>query len=114
MQFEIEVPLPSVCDVFESNTITEGMIKVIPGIAKIELQPMPVQHRALTYTEPEGLRIALELGRDVAVGVVANWLYERIKRHPKVRYIRINHREVEVTPDGIRRAVEYSCEIEEQ
>jgi hypothetical protein len=113
MNLEIEVPLPCVCDVFETNTITEGMSKDVPGGGTIRLRPMPVQKRAMTQDASPYFVIAASVASTVGLGVFSNWLYDRLKGRPRVRHIRINRRTVEVTPDGIRRAVAETVEINE-
>jgi len=119
MVFEVEVPLHCVSDVFETNTIETGMTRAVPGGASIELLPpdVPVEEPTLAFDSAPLSTIAVTIGSTVsavAVNVISSWLYDRLKSHPRIRQIRINRRVVEVTPDGIRKAVEESVEIEER
>jgi hypothetical protein len=51
----------------------------------------------------------------VALDLFSSWLYEKLKAvEPKTRTIRINRTEVEITPDGLARAVKESIVIEEK
>lgn len=46
--------------------------------------------------------IIVSAGRDIAIGVFAAWLYDKLKRSG-VRTIRMGRRTVEVAPEGIQR-----------
>jgi hypothetical protein len=111
---EIEVPITCASNVLETNTITGGMCKEIPGIGMLRLYPMPHEERRgdLAYDSMPFLTIAVSLGESVAVSVFSSWLYDKLK-DSHVRHIRINRRTVEVTPDGILKSVKESVEIEE-
>ena len=55
----------------------------------------PVAHHAFTWGPH-----ALGLGKDVAVSLFVNWLYDKLKRH-HVNRIRVNHQNFEVTGEGL-------------
>ncbi len=114
MVLEIEVPITCASDVFETNTITAGMCKDVPGIGMLRLHPIPHEERGggLAYDSMPFLTVAVSLGASVAVDLFSSWLYDRLKGS-RVRRIRINRRTAEVTPDGIRKTVEETVEIEE-
>lgn len=120
MEIEIEVPLPCVCDIFESNTIAVGMSKDIPGGANIQLRPsgMPMQKRSVTHDAAPNFIVAVTMAGTAAsaigLNVFSSWLYDRLKARTGIRRIRINRRVTEVTPDGIRRSIEESFEMDEQ
>lgn len=120
MEIEIEVPLPLVCDLFESNTIAVGMSKDVPGGANIQLRPpgSPVQKRSMTHDAAPYFIVAVTMAGTVAstvgLNLFSSWLYDRLKGRPGVRSIRINRRVTEVSPDGIRRSIEESYEMEER
>lgn len=109
--FEIEFPMSATTDIFGSTTISTSMTKQAPGGATIELRAMPMQKRHLPQEAEPLFRMAVSFGRDVAVGVFASWLYDKLKR-AKTRHVRINRRTVEITPDGLYRALEQTIEIE--
>jgi len=120
MEFEIEVPLPCVTDIFESNTIAVGMSKDVPGDANIQLRPsgMPMQKRSMTHDAAPYFIVAVTMagtaGSAIGLNLFSSWLYDRLKARPGVRRIRINRRITEVSLDGIRRSIEESYEMEEQ
>jgi hypothetical protein len=115
MIVEIEVPITCASNVFETNTITAGMCKDVPGIGMLRLHPMPHEERGggLAYDSMPFLTVVVSLGASVTVNVFSSWLYGKLKGS-RVRHIRINRRTVEVTPNGILKAVEESVEIEER
>lgn len=114
MVLEIEVPISCASNVFESNTITAGMRKDVPGIGMLHLHAMPHEETSggLAYDSMPFLTVAVSLGASVAVDVFSSWLYDRLKGSA-VRHIRINRQTVEMTLDGIRKTVEETIEIEE-
>ena len=114
MVLDIEVPITCASSVFETSTVTAGMCKDVPGIGILRLHPMPQEKRAggRAYDSMPLLTVAVSLSASVAADVFSSWLYDRLKGS-SVRRIRINRRTVEVTPDGIRKAVEETVEIQE-
>jgi hypothetical protein len=114
MVLDIEIPITCASTVFETDPITAGMCKEVPGIGILRLHPMPQEERArgLAYDSMPLLTVAASLAASTAVNIFSSWLYDRLKGSA-VRRIRINRRTVEVTPDGIRKAVELAIEIEE-
>lgn len=114
MVLEIEIPITCASSVFETDTITAGMCKDIPGICILRLQPMPQEERSegLAYDSMPLLTVTVSLGASVAANIFSSWLYDKLKGSA-IRRISINRRSVEVTADGIRKAVEHTIEIEE-
>ena len=115
MFLEIEVPLDCVPSIFETNEITEGMCKDVPGIGLLRLLPMLQEERAegLAYDSMPFPTLIVSLGASVAVNVFSSWLYDKLKGSA-ARRIRINRRRAEITPDGILKAVEETIELEER
>lgn len=108
---ELEITLMVLFDLFETQSYSAGMTKVVPGGATITAGAMPMQKRHLTLDAAPLLTIVIEFGRDVAVGVFASWLYDKLKRAKRTR-VRINRRIVEVSEDAILKVVEETIEIE--
>lgn len=114
MNVEIEIPPSALRDVFESDDISVGMTKQLPGEATIRLLPGEVQHRSMAYDAAPIFTALLNIGKDVSVGIISAWLYDRLKRS-KVRRFRVNRRFVEeITPESIRKSLEESIEQDEQ
>jgi hypothetical protein len=59
----------------------------------------------------ELVQLAISFGSGVAAQLAASWLYDRLKKKG-VTSIRIERRTVELTPEGIARAIEEVAEIE--
>ncbi len=114
MTIVIECPPKAMFALFDSNTISSGMIREVPGGATIQLGEMPLEKRHL----PDAVAlipIAVTCGSGVAIHLFGSWLYERLKSDSKVeRKIRINRVEVEFTQEGITRAIKESIEIEDR
>lgn len=112
---EIEFPIYAVTDLFESKNIRSGLKREVPGGMTIELGPMPVQQRSpeFAYDVAPLLTLLVQTGNTVALDLFAAWLYDKLTA-AKVRRVKINRRWVEVTQDGIYRAIEESIEIEEE
>jgi hypothetical protein len=53
---------------------------------------------------PAIVHVAVELATAVGTGLVTNWLYDKLKSKPAK--LRINRREVEITPEKIRIVIE--------
>jgi hypothetical protein len=111
---EIEFPIYAATDLFESKTIRAGMKRDVPGGATIELLPIPVQKRSdLAFDAAPILTIVVTSVGTVGLNLFSSWLYETLSRS-KTRYLKINRRKVEITPDGIYRAIEETIEVEER
>jgi hypothetical protein len=122
MPFEIEIPLDVICDVFESSTISTGMTVEAPGNATLTILPGDIQTRNLPSTMAYDAApifvtiVAFAAGpvSAVAINLFSSWLYEKFAASKtKRRRIRMNRKSVEVTPEGIYKAVEESIVIEE-
>lgn len=124
MPLEIEFPIDVICDVFESNTISTGMTMEAPGGAILTIQPGDIQTRSLppimAYDAAPIFITLLELakgtGKDVAVGLFVNWLFLKLTASQKThrKRIKINRQWVEVSKDGLVKAITESIESEEE
>ncbi|HLI76243.1 MAG TPA: hypothetical protein VKV02_04795 [Acidobacteriaceae bacterium] len=102
--FEIKFPITAAMDLFESGSIQTGMTKAVPGGATIQLRPMGMEKRS--FPGAAMLFTAAVTGlTSVGLNLFSSWLYDKLKNRG-VCEVTINRRVVEVTPDGIRRAIE--------
>lgn len=111
--FEIAYPMDVLFDLFESNEISTGMTKKVPGGAVIRLDKMPMQKRFSTQDAAPLVTIAVSLGTGITLNLFSSWLYDKIKKS-KIQRLKINRREIEITPDGILKAIEETIEIERE
>lgn len=79
---------------------TPGASTVIPGPAILTIQQMREQ-RALDV--PTLLTMALEFGKDVGIGLVSAWLYDKLKG--RARAVRINRIEVQLDKGKIEKVI---------
>jgi hypothetical protein len=99
------------CELFDSNSISVGMKRDVPGGAKIELGELPLQKRDIGAVQCL-VPIVLTFGRDVVVGVLVSWLYEKLTtKH--VRELLINHTRIEITEEAITKVIIESTKIRE-
>jgi hypothetical protein len=111
ISFEIEVPFDVLCRLFDSNTVSTGTAKEVPGDALIRLGDMPIQKRNHTQDAAPLIPIIVSFGVSVGSKLFADWLSGKM-RESKFQRLRFNRKKVEITPDGILRAVEETIEIE--
>jgi hypothetical protein len=117
MPIEIEFPLDTFVDVFESQSSRVGTNLEVPGGVSLQVQPYEVR------IPPEGMAlddipiipVLIEVGTTVALNVFSNWLYDKLKSAPSRRTrLKINRRWVEISKDGISRAFSESIEKDEE
>jgi hypothetical protein len=106
-QIEIAFDNPRLLfQLFETGTVSDDSKRDVPGVGV--LRNLPTQHvetrDGIGASAPLILHVALELGRDLAVGIAANWLYARLSAAP-TRYLRINRKQIELTEEGIARVI---------
>ena len=59
--------------------------------------------------------VLVKFAGEIALGLFVAWLYDKLKDvEPPIRKLKINRSEVEITPEGITRAIKESIEIEEK
>lgn len=98
-------------ELFDSNSMSVGMTRDVPGGAKIELGELPLQKRDIGAVQCL-IPIVLTFGRDVAVGVLGSWLYDKLKsKH--VKGLRINRTRIEITEETITRIIAESIDVRE-
>ena len=113
MVIEIEGSPKVLFELFEAHKISTGMTREVPGDASIRYLPhTQEEHRGLGALGPV-FSLLLSTGKDIAVGVLSAWLYDRLNKS-NVRTVRINRQITELTPEGIQRAIQESIEITEK
>ncbi len=109
MDITLEIPPPALFEVFETKTVSAGMIHTIPG-GTLQLGEMPLEKRTFG-SELTFIPLMVTLGSGVAIHLFSSWLYEKLT-HAKVERIRINRTEIEVTAEGITKIITESVETE--
>jgi hypothetical protein len=87
-------------------SVGSGSSTAIPGDATLTLESLFVR-KALGL--PETLEFVLNLGTGVGSGLVANWLYGRLKNRNVV--LRIEEEEVQIEEGEIRKALSRIIEL---
>jgi hypothetical protein len=96
-------------DLFETDSFGEGTKKDIPG-GTITMLPMTVEKSAEISRVIE---VVLSVGRDVSVGVVAAYIYEKLRAQPRGSiHMMIKRREVHQNQSEITKVIEEIIEIQ--
>jgi hypothetical protein len=117
MPIEIEFPLDTFVDVFESQNSKVGTNLLAPGGVSLTVQPYEVRTppKGMAFDDIPIVPVLIGIGTSVAVNVFSSWLYDRLKSAPSGRTrLKINRRWVEVSKDGITRAFSESIEKDEE
>jgi len=72
-----------------------------------------MQRRDLLQDAGPLVHIVVSHGSDIPVGLFVTWLSSKLMKS-RVRKIKINRRKVEISPDGILKAIEETIEIEHE
>ena len=83
-------------------------VEVIPGKATLEIDHLIKRY---TIEVPETIVAILNVGKDVAVGLVAAWLYDTLKG--RAQNLRIEETEVRLEKDDIEVAIKHKIEEKE-
>jgi hypothetical protein len=96
-------------DLFETDSLGEGTQKELPGGAKITVLPITVEKSAeLTRV----VEVMIHLGRDVAVGLVANYFYDKWKAHRSAPITMFKRRrEIQFEKSEITKILEEEIEV---
>lgn len=117
MPIEIEFPLDTFVDVFESQSSNVGTNLVVPGGASLTVQPYVVRipPKGMAFDDIPIIPVLVGFATSVAMNMFSSWLYDRLKSAPSRRTrLKINRRWVEVSKDGITRAFSESIEMDEE
>src|ERR1700674_5853434 len=100
MTIEIEVPMSALSKLFESETISAGMVHEIPGGASLKLGPMPMEKRHVPGAEHLVL-IIIKVAGSTVIGSVVKYLLDKLKDGKKKGWVRISREEkIEITPEA--------------
>jgi hypothetical protein len=96
---------------FEASSLGASSQKEIPGGARLTMQPMIVRK---AEGIPQVITIILSCGGTVALGVVSNYIYDKLKNHSDEHLkMTINRREVKYNNKGeIAKILEEEIKIE--
>ena len=78
----------------------------LPGNAKLSYNGSVIRK---SFGVPEIVNFSVTFGSGVAAGLVANWLYDKLK--DKTKKITINRREIQLDKDEIKKIIEESIKI---
>ena len=94
---------------FETDSVGTGTQKEIPGGATITMG------RALLRKSlgiPRAVEIVLSVGKDLAVGVVATYLYDKLKAHKGEKpHMTIDYREIHLDKGEITKIIEEEIKL---
>jgi hypothetical protein len=106
-QIVIEVDNPTLLlDLFDAKTVTSQMTREIPGGGTLTYSTPYVERRGgLTHDAAPIIAFIVTAGKDVAIGLLANWLFTKLTSKP-TRRVTINRQIVEhVTEDRLTRII---------
>ena len=94
-------------DILGKSSASTGKTIKIPGNAKLIYKGTSIREAVGT---PEVINFVLMFGSEVAAGIVANWVYDKLKN--RAEKIVINRREVQMDREEIKRVIEEEIKIE--
>jgi hypothetical protein len=110
---ELEIVLADaklITSLFGAGKVDEGDSLELPGIGILTLKNVQLSGKKYhpsgwgAITLPPAIFVVLSLAKDVSVGLVSAWLYDRLKKGKQERIL-IDGRTVELGEDAITRAV---------
>ena len=115
-QIVLEVSPIAIFKLFEAKKVSTGDTYEAPGGATLKTIPSPwVERRSGQIYAAVCETILVTFAGGVAINLFSAWLYDKLKdQPPPMRTLKINRTEVEITPEGIMRAIKESIEIEEK
>ena len=88
------------------KSVSQGDKREVPGNAELENKGMMIFK---SVGVPEILNFSLTFGSGVVAGLVANWLYDKL-RDNKVKKLIINRREIHLGRGEIKKVIEEEIE----
>ena len=85
-----------------------GQKRTLPGGATVTFEGI-IERRALDF--PSTIQLVVSFGKGVLAGVVASWLYNKIKGRAST--LRIDRTEVEIEEGEIKRIIKEKIQIED-
>ena len=106
----------------ESRWTHDGDIHLIKGMLCVDCHRNGADHMMVrgyegefevkAFDVPAVLKVVVQLGREVAVGLFATWLYDKLKGG-RARRLRVDRMQVEITEGEIKRVLLERIEEEE-
>lgn len=115
-QIVLEVSPLALFRLFETKKISTGDTHEAPGGATLRTIPSDWMERRSGHIFATAFdTVLVSFAGGVAVNLFASWLYDKLKDlEPPMRKLKINRVEIEITSDGIMRAIKESVEVEER
>lgn len=104
---ELQISPKVLLEVFEAKSVSTGMTQVVPGGGTLTVGGLDKRTRTAMPLVP----VMLTLGSGDAINMVSSWLCDKLK-HANVQHILIEGTEVEVTAEGITKAISESVYVE--
>ncbi len=104
---ELQIPPNALLEVFEAKSVSTGMTRAVPGGGTLTVGGL----KKHTCNALPLVPIIVTMGLGVAINLLSSWLYDKLER-ANVRHIRIKDVEIEVTAEGITKAISESIDIE--
>jgi hypothetical protein len=95
-------------DLVNSTTVGPGTSASVPGPATLTISEM---HMRKAFGIPETLDVVLSFGTGVASGVLANWIYDKLRNRAVT--LRIEETEVDLDAGEITRIITRTTERKE-
>lgn len=110
MRIEVETTekrLPT--QLLDADEPIAGAIRVIPGGAQIQYRGR-ISARGALPGSPELFEFVLTLASGASSSLIASWLYDKLRGG--ARTIRIDRTVIEITPEGLHRAVKEHISVD--
>lgn len=104
---ELQIPAKALLEVFEAKSVSTGMTQAVPGGGTLTVGGLDKR----THTALPLVPVMLTLGSGDAINLVSGWLCDKLK-HANVQHILIEGMEVEVTAEGITKAISESVNVD--
>lgn len=97
----------SVSDLLDSNnTLTANVPREIAPGATLTLLPMPENRSGMAFDSAPLMEFILRIGEEVATGVIAGYLYEKLSRRKDRVRLKVNQRITEMNEGSITRIID--------
>lgn len=102
----------SVCDLYGSNSLTWGEPKEVPGGATITLIPVLERRSGITQDAAPAIEFILSITGTVALSVLSNYIYDKLKSSKYSVKASINRRITEIDAGEIKRIIEEEIRVD--
>jgi hypothetical protein len=98
--------------IYGSNSLSYGTPKDLPGGASITLEPALERRSHFTHDAAPVFEFVLSVGGTVALSVVSNYIYEKLRPHKESVKLTISRRITEIDAGYIERTIEEEIDYE--